>query len=92
MTNPFDPSFASLLEVVPIFPLTGALLLPKTRLPLNIFEPRYLAMVESAIAGSRMIGMIQPTEPEPTADAPSVYPSAASAASPPSRRPTMAAI
>ena len=44
----------------PIFPLQGALLLPQGKLPLNIFEPRYLAMVEDALAGQRLIGMIQP--------------------------------
>src|SRR5208337_111322 len=47
-------------EVFPIFPLTGALLLPQGRLPLNIFEPRYLAMTEDALAAGRMFGMIQP--------------------------------
>ncbi len=46
---------------LPIFPLTGVLLLPRGRLPLNIFEPRYLAMFDDAIAGSRLIGMIQPS-------------------------------
>jgi hypothetical protein len=46
---------------LPVFPLPGALLLPRTRLPLNIFEPRYLAMVNDAMAGGRIIGMIQPT-------------------------------
>ena len=46
--------------VIPVFPLSGALLLPRTRLPLNIFEPRYLAMVDSAIGSYRIIGMIQP--------------------------------
>jgi len=51
MTNPFDPSFASLPEVVPIFPLTGVLLLPRGKLPLNIFEPRYLAMLDDVLAG-----------------------------------------
>jgi Lon protease-like protein len=45
-----------------IFPLAGALLLPRTKLPLNIFEPRYLAMVHDAMAGSRIIGMIQPAD------------------------------
>jgi uncharacterized protein len=45
-----------------IFPLAGALLLPRTRLPLNIFEPRYLAMVHDAMAGSRIIGMVQPAD------------------------------
>lgn len=55
--------------VIPVFPLTGALLLPKTRLPLNIFEPRYLAMVDSAIGSYRMIGMIQPKMPGEEEDA-----------------------
>ena len=45
---------------LPVFPLAGALLLPRTRLPLNIFEPRYLAMVDDVMAGGRIIGMIQP--------------------------------
>ncbi len=48
----------------PIFPLEGALLLPGGNLPLNIFEPRYLAMVQDAMRTHRVIGMIQPTEPE----------------------------
>ena len=47
---------------LPIFPLSGALLLPRTKLPLNIFEPRYLAMVQDAMAGSRIIGMVQPVD------------------------------
>src|SRR4051812_46069952 len=42
---------------VPVFPLSGALLLPSGQLPLNIFEPRYLAMVDAAMAGDRLIGM-----------------------------------
>jgi Lon protease-like protein len=45
---------------IPVFPLGGALLLPGGRLPLNIFEPRYLAMTEDALAGGRVLGMIQP--------------------------------
>jgi Lon protease-like protein len=45
---------------IPVFPLRGCILLPRTLLPLNIFEPRYLAMLEDAIRGSRMIGMVQP--------------------------------
>ena len=47
-------------QSVPVFPLSGALLLPSGQLPLNIFEPRYLAMVDAALAGDRLIGMIQP--------------------------------
>jgi Lon protease-like protein len=49
--------------VIPVFPLAGALLLPRGQMPLNIFEPRYLAMVDDAIRTHRVIGMIQP-EPE----------------------------
>jgi Lon protease-like protein len=43
-----------------VFPLSGALLLPSGQMPLNIFEPRYLAMVDAALGGDRLIGMIQP--------------------------------
>ncbi|MGN6583977.1 MAG: LON peptidase substrate-binding domain-containing protein [Rhizobiaceae bacterium] len=46
---------------IPVFPLTAALLLPGGRMPLNIFEPRYLQMVDAAIAGSRIVGMVQPS-------------------------------
>jgi uncharacterized protein len=46
--------------VVPVFPLPGALLLPRGHMPLNIFEPRYMAMVDHALAGDRLIGMVQP--------------------------------
>ncbi|KQU92137.1 ATP-dependent protease [Mesorhizobium sp. Root695] len=48
-------------STIPIFPLEGALLLPGGRMPLNIFEPRYLQMVDEAISGSRLIGVIQPS-------------------------------
>ena len=52
---------ADLPEVIPVFPLPGALLLPRGQMPLNIFEPRYLAMVDDALRdGHRLIGMIQP--------------------------------
>src|SRR5258707_13739887 len=48
-------------EVIPVFPLPGALLLPRGQMPLNIFEQRYLAMVDDALRdGHRLIGMIQP--------------------------------
>ncbi|HBZ43544.1 MAG TPA: ATP-dependent protease [Maritimibacter sp.] len=51
----------ALPDVLPIFPLPGALLLPRGRLPLNIFEPRYLAMFDDALkTDARLIGMIQP--------------------------------
>ena len=61
--NPFEPSFEQLPETLPIFPLSGVLLLPGGRLPLNIFEPRYLAMIFDSLAGHRLIGMVQPTQP-----------------------------
>ncbi|HEY1474168.1 MAG TPA: LON peptidase substrate-binding domain-containing protein [Pseudolabrys sp.] len=48
-------------EVIPVFPLPGALLLPRGQMPLNIFEPRYLAMIDDALRDShRLVGMIQP--------------------------------
>lgn len=47
---------------VPVFPLAGALLLPRGKLPLNVFEPRYLALVEDVLAGDRLFGMIQPSD------------------------------
>ncbi|MEO8651784.1 MAG: LON peptidase substrate-binding domain-containing protein [Hyphomicrobiaceae bacterium] len=46
---------------IPVFPLRGAIVLPRTTLPLNVFEPRYLAMVDDALRGDRLIGIIQPT-------------------------------
>jgi uncharacterized protein len=72
--NPFDPTFDQLPEIVPIFPLTGVLLLPRGKLPLNVFEPRYLAMTEDALSGNRMIGIIQPSDPLSRASVPPVYP------------------
>ncbi|HEY4123846.1 MAG TPA: LON peptidase substrate-binding domain-containing protein [Rhizomicrobium sp.] len=63
-------SVEELPRTLPVFPLTGALLLPRGQLPLNIFEPRYLAMIDTALAGPRLIGMIQPTEHENTSAKP----------------------
>lgn len=60
-------------SVLPIFPLTGALLLTTGQLPLNIFEPRYLAMVNDAMETHRLIGMIQPRDPESTLLEPEIY-------------------
>jgi uncharacterized protein len=52
---------ADLPEILPVFPLPGALLLPRGQMPLNIFEPRYLAMIDDSLRdGRRLIGMIQP--------------------------------
>jgi Lon protease-like protein len=57
-------------KTLAIFPLSGALLLPRGHLPLNVFEPRYLAMIDAALAGDRLIGMIQPADPESDAERP----------------------
>ncbi len=51
---------SDLPQTIPVFPLTGALLFPRGQMPLNIFEPRYLNMIDDALAGERVIGMIQP--------------------------------
>lgn len=58
---------ADLPRIIPVFPLAGVSLFPRSTLPLNIFEPRYLRMVDDALSGSRVIGMVQPQagEPEP---------------------------
>jgi len=64
----------ALPDILPIFPLVGVLLLPRARLPLNIFEPRYLAMTRDALGGERLIGMIQPSDPTTGGMNPPVYP------------------
>jgi hypothetical protein len=66
---------ADLPEIIPVFPLTGALLLPRGQMPLNIFEPRYLQMVDDALRdGHRLIGMIQPdTVHSNDSDRPSLF-------------------
>ena len=56
-------TIAQLPEQLPVFPLTGTLLLPTNLLPLHLFEPRYRAMVEDAVRGDGMIGMTQPVVP-----------------------------
>ncbi len=62
-------------ETLPLFPLSGALLLPRGHLPLNIFEPRYLTMIEDALGKGRVIGIIQPCHdvPDPIPDATQLY-------------------
>jgi uncharacterized protein len=62
-------------EAIPVFPLPGALLLPRAEMPLNIFEPRYLAMIDAALSDNRVIGMIQPDDGRPPSPAgPSLLP------------------
>src|ERR1700742_5230315 len=63
----------TLPDILPIFPLTGVLLLPRGHLPLNIFEKRYLAMFDDAIGGDRLIGMIQPSDPTSGDAGPPLY-------------------
>ena len=63
-------------DVIPVFPLAGALLLPRGQMPLNIFEPRYMAMIDDALrSGERLIGMIQPdpTHPGPDDNKPHLF-------------------
>ncbi|TMI98270.1 MAG: peptidase S16 [Alphaproteobacteria bacterium] len=60
---------AELPPVIPVFPLPGALLLPRGQMPLNIFEPRYLAMIDDALTDRhRLVGMIQPDAAHPGPD------------------------
>lgn len=60
MTGVFDIPFSDLPAELPLFPLARVILLPRVNLPLNVFEPRYIAMVEKAMSGRRLIGIIQP--------------------------------
>lgn len=79
MASARDDRLDDMPERLPIFPLGGVLLFPRSELPLNIFEPRYLRMVSDALQGERLIGMVQPDserglEEERDPDAtPSVY-------------------
>jgi len=60
--------------LIPVFPLPGALLLPRGQMPLNIFEPRYIAMVDEALRTDRVIGMIQPdADSDPNSMIPKLY-------------------
>ncbi len=69
-----EVGFEDLPRIIPIFPLPGALLLPGGHLPLHIFEPRYREMVRDSVATTRVIGMIQPRDPEDRSEAPELYP------------------
>ncbi|WP_159714672.1 LON peptidase substrate-binding domain-containing protein [Geminicoccus flavidas] len=66
-------SVESLPVHFPVFPLTGALLLPGGNLPLNIFEPRYLAMVRDAMQTHKIIGMVQPRPDQEREPTPQIY-------------------
>ncbi len=70
----FRPALEDLPDTFPVFPLPGALLLPGGKLPLNIFEPRYLAMIEDSFAQDRLFGMIQPDPSRPSGEyGPALY-------------------
>jgi Lon protease-like protein len=63
-------SVADMPKVLPLFPLRGAILLPRASLTLNVFEPRYLALVDHALAGNRLIGVVQPAPEAGNAESP----------------------
>ena len=68
LKRPASP--ADLPAAIPVFPLTGALLLPFAQRPLNVFEPRYIDMVDAALRGDRLIGLIQPEDVSETSGSP----------------------
>jgi len=69
-SSPFAQTFEQLPSTLPIFPLANAVFLPGGYLPLNIFEPRYLNMIQDSMRGNQLIGMIQPRD---KAQQPSLY-------------------
>lgn len=73
MAVPELTEIESLPREIPVFPLNGVLLLPGGQLPLNIFEKRYLAMVQDALKEERLIGMIQPRSGEAMAGIPALF-------------------
>lgn len=71
--HPFQTRFEDLPGELPIFPLSGVVLLPFGRLPLNVFEPRYLNLTLDTLGQGRIFGMIQPTDPLSEDEAPPLY-------------------
>ena len=72
--NPFTLPHGELPGSIPVFPLPGAVVMPGTELPLNIFEPRYLNMVLDVLGSQRMVGMVQPDPARPPlAQGPALY-------------------
>ena len=65
---------ADMPATISLFPLEGALLLPRRPMQLTVFEPRYLAMLDDALSGERLIGIVQPSSAEQAARAPELYP------------------
>ena len=73
MNTPFDMPYENLPVQLPVFPLTGAVLLPRCRLPLNIFEARYVKMTEDSLASDRLIGMVQTVNVESSDTTPALF-------------------
>ncbi len=73
LSRPFHPRLEDLPRILPVFPLAGALLLPDGQLPLNIFEPRYLALVQDALGWGRILGMVQPSGPALGSSEPPIF-------------------
>lgn len=71
--NPFTLKFEKLPRTLPVFPLAGAVVMPHAQLPLNIFEPRYLNMVNDVLGQHRMIGMVQPANPAEAGAEPEIH-------------------
>lgn len=71
-TNPFTLAFDKLPVTIPVFPLEGAVLMPGTELPLNVFEPRYLDMIFDVLGIHRMLGMVQPAAADPKESVPTL--------------------
>ena len=63
-------SASDLPKILPVFPLRGAILLPRASLTLNVFEPRYLALVDTALASDRLMGVVQPSPDAGLAESP----------------------
>lgn len=61
---------ADLPDTIPVFPLRGVILLPRATLPLNVFEPRYLAMLDDVLAGTRVLGIVQPDRTDAVEESP----------------------
>ncbi len=73
MNAPTKTAYSDLPEVLPVFPLSDVILLPGGRLPLNVFEPHYMALVEAALKQGRMFGLIQPVHDEISDIQPKLY-------------------
>lgn len=69
----FENNIKDLPGIIPIFPLNNVLLLPRCKLPLNLFEDRYLHMFDHALSTQRIIGMIQPNEKDSVKNGPNLY-------------------